>query len=193
MQVKLLRVLDGVPYYRLGGRRKISVDVRIVAATNGDLEQSIASGDFRADLYHRLGQIRFEAPPLRERRDDIVPLAEFFLRQHDLQGGFSRSAQEALLSYDWPGNVREVRNVVMRASVLSEGSEITSRDLEFGTLDRTNSPAQLSTMDLSSMEKATIFHALTKTGGNQRRAAHLLGISRRTLSRKLKTYEAHPA
>src|SRR5215470_14546676 len=104
MQVKLLRVLDGVPYYRLGGVRKVSVDVRVVAATNQDLEQMVETGQFRGDLYHRIGQICLRVPPLRERREDIVPLAEHFLRQTNPRMSFSDDALRTLEQHSWPGN-----------------------------------------------------------------------------------------
>src|SRR5579884_2621714 len=115
MQVKLLRVLDGVPYYRLGGVKKVSVDVRIIAATNRDLEEMVEHGNFRGDLYHRIGQITIQVPPLRERVEDIVPIATHFLRQHNPELFLSDTAQEALQSYNWPGNIRELRNVITRA------------------------------------------------------------------------------
>src|ERR1700677_841439 len=124
MQVKLLRVLDGVAYYRLGGTRKVTVDVRIVAATNQDLERMVETGQFRSDLYHRLGQICLRVPPLRERPEDIVPLAERFLRQSNLNRYFSSSALQALQRHAWLGNVRELRNVVTKAAVLARGPEI---------------------------------------------------------------------
>src|SRR6202790_5357873 len=125
MQVKLLRVLDGVAYYRLGGVRKVSVDVRVVAATNQDLEQMVRTGDFRGDLFHRLGQICLRVPPLRERIEDIVPLAEHFLKQSNPRSFFSGDTLQAMRRYPWPGNVRELRNVVTKAAVLA-------RDLEIG-------------------------------------------------------------
>src|SRR3984885_13724736 len=108
MQVKLLRVLDGVAYYRLGGVRKVTVDVRVVAATNQNLEQMVRTGDFRGDLYHRLGQICLYVPPLRERPEDIMPLAEHFLKQSNARSYFSGSAQGELQRYQWPGNIREL-------------------------------------------------------------------------------------
>src|SRR5579872_5673115 len=114
MQVKLLRVLDGVPYYRLGGVKKVSVDVRVVAATNQELETAVAQGRFRSDLYHRLTQITLRVPPLRQRIEDIEPLATHFLAQHDPSLRFSPEAIDVLLQHSWPGNIRELRNVVMR-------------------------------------------------------------------------------
>src|SRR3984885_175477 len=108
MQVKLLRVLDGVAYYRLGGVRKVSVDVRVVAATNQDLEQAVNQGRFRGDLYHRLAQFTLRVPPLRERVADIAPLARHFLAQHDPRLSLSRSAIALLEAQVWPGNIREL-------------------------------------------------------------------------------------
>src|SRR5579883_2811296 len=124
MQVKLLRVLDGVAYYRLGGVKKVSVDVRVVAATNQNLEISVAEGRFRNDLYHRLSQFTLSVPPLRQRIDDIGPLATHFLAQQDPRLSFSQAAIEALAAYSWPGNIRELRNVVTKAGVLARGNVI---------------------------------------------------------------------
>src|SRR5579863_3697231 len=132
MQVKLLRVLDGVAYYRLGGVRKVTVDVRVVAATNQNLEQMVRTGDFRGDLYHRLGQICLHVPPLRERPDDIVPLAEYFLQQSNPRSFFSGSALAELQRYPWPGNIRELRNAVTKAAVLTRDLEIRGEDLMLG-------------------------------------------------------------
>src|SRR5271163_1035093 len=124
MQVKLLRVLDGQPFYRLGGHRKIKVDVRIVAATNQDLEAAVEGGRFRRDLFHRLGQFQLRVPPLRERPEDIVALAEHFLRLKAPGKNFSSEAISALLSHAWPGNIRELRNLVAKLAMESSSSEI---------------------------------------------------------------------
>jgi two-component system, NtrC family, response regulator AtoC len=191
MQVKLLRVLDGVAYYRLGGTRKVTVDVRIVAATNQDLESMVDSSQFRGDLYHRLGQICLRVPPLRERQEDIVPLAEHFLKQTNLERHFSAEAMEALEGYRWPGNVRELRNVVTKAAVLARDPEITAEDLVLAPARTGFEPAPVlavPTANLDGMERSTILRVLAQTNGHQQRAAELLGISRRTLSRKLKLY-----
>jgi len=191
MQVKLLRVLDGVAYYRLGGTRKVTVDVRIVAATNQDLEHMVETGQFRSDLYHRLGQICLRVPPLRERHEDIVPLAEHFLKQSNLDRHFSGDALEALERHVWPGNVRELRNVVTKAAVLARDEEITSGDLLLAprrVLAESAHVTTVPTANLDGMEKNTILRVLAQTNGHQQRAAELLGISRRTLSRKLKLY-----
>ncbi len=189
MQVKLLRVLDGVPYYRLGGVKKVSVDVRVVAATNQNLERAVGSGRFRGDLYHRLSQVTVSVPPLRARREDIGPLAEYFLAQHDPGMTLSAGALARLESHPWPGNIRELRNTVVHAAVLADGRELGAGDLRF----RTMSPERVSPVEpeanLDVMERRMIFEALSKVGGHQQRAAEQLGISRRTLSRKLKLYQ----
>src|SRR4051794_7814779 len=112
MQVKLLRVLDGVPYYRLGSQKKTKVDVRVLAATNQDLERLAAAGRFRSDLFHRLNEYQLHVPPLRDRLDDILPLADYFLAQHSPHAHFAPSAAAALRRYAWPGNIRELRNAV---------------------------------------------------------------------------------
>jgi DNA-binding NtrC family response regulator len=192
MQVKLLRVLDGVAYYRLGGTRKVTVDVRVVAATNQDLEKMVGNGRFRGDLYHRLGQICLRVPPLRERREDIVPLAEHFLKQANPRMSFSGDALHTLEQHSWPGNVRELRNAITKAAVLARDLEICADDLTL-TQPRMaveTGPAALSlpASNLDGMEKTTILRVLAETNGHQQRAAELLGISRRTLSRKLKLY-----
>lgn len=189
MQIKLLRVLDGVPYFRLGGVKKVSVDARIIAATNQNLEAAIEAGKFRSDLFHRLNHVHIQVPPLRERREDIIPLAEFFLSQQNPNLGLAPDAQEALLRHDWPGNVRELRNVLMRTAILAKGSEIQRADLDpriFGTASP--SKPSIRATSLEGMERQMIFEALNQTGGHRSKAADALGISRRTLTRKLKVY-----
>src|SRR5690348_12240133 len=128
IQVKLLRVLDGAPYYRLGGSRKVAFDVRIVAATNQPLEEAVKSGRFRSDLFHRLSQIQLRVPPLRERPEDIVALAEFYLQQARPGARFARDVVDALIAQPWPGNIRELRNVVVQAATMAAGDEITMAD-----------------------------------------------------------------
>jgi transcriptional regulator with PAS, ATPase and Fis domain len=192
MQVKLLRVLDGVAYFRLGGTRKVTVDVRIVAATNQDLERMVETGQFRSDLYHRLGQICLRVPPLRERSEDIVPLAEHFLKLSNLNRYLSSDAVQALQRHSWPGNVRELRNVVTKAAVLAREPEIRAGDLMLASqrapLEAAAAVTTLPSANLDGMEKNTILRVLAQTNGHQQKAAELLGISRRTLSRKLKLY-----
>jgi DNA-binding NtrC family response regulator len=190
VQVKLLRVLDGVPYYRVGGQKKVAVDARIVAATNQNLEAAVAARRFRADLFHRLNQCPIRVPPLRERRDDIVPIAEYFLRQHGEHAGFSAEARRALERYAWPGNVRELRNAVTQAVVAARAYEIGLADLPPLLAPGPARAMERGPLELDSVEKEAILAALHQTGGHQQKAANLLGVSRRTLSRKLKLYDA---
>src|SRR5665213_460896 len=204
LQVKLLRVLDGAPYYRLGGVRKVSVDVRVVASTNRDLERAVAQGRFRSDLFHRLSQFTLHVPPLRSRPADIEPLARHFLAEHCPGLELGNSAVGVLLHYSWPGNIRELRNAVIQAGVMSQGGELMAQDFRLRAVP---SPAFLSGGDagnyeedfdgpqedsgsLETMERRMIEVALAATGGHQQKAAARLGISRRTLSRKLKLYES---
>ncbi len=201
LQVKLLRVLDGAPYYRLGGVKKVSVDVRVVAATNRDLERAVAQGRFRSDLFHRLSQFTLHVPPLRARRADIEPLARFFLAEHFPELELDSSGVAALHGYPWPGNIRELRNAVIQAGVMSQDGRVTARDFR---LRPTLAPVpEMSAYEDSSeqteesgslevMERRMIEEALAATGGHQQKAAARLGISRRTLSRKLKLYESGP-
>jgi hypothetical protein len=194
IQVKLLRVLDRSPYYRLGGHRKITVDVRVVAATNQDLEAAVQEGRFRKDLFHRLGQFQLRVPPLRERLEDITALAEHFLKEKRPEAKFSADALRALQAYTWPGNIRELRNLVAKLAVSATGLEISGADVgaelskEQG---RTDLPTP--TGDLEGMERQMVMKALENTGGHRAKAAEQLGISRRTLSRKLRAYNVTPA
>ncbi|MBV9505631.1 MAG: sigma-54-dependent Fis family transcriptional regulator [Acidobacteriia bacterium] len=190
MQVKLLRVLDGVPYYRVGGRKKISVDVRIVAATNQEPEEQVATGRFRSDLFHRLNQFRIRVPPLRERVQDIIPLAKHFLKQQNPQAVLSPDAEKALEAYSWPGNIRELRNALIHAGIAAQSYEIQASDLPVAPL-RANPAlvrAENGRLQLDGVERDAIHQALARTHGHHQKAADLLGISRRTLSRKLKLY-----
>ena len=205
LQVKLLRVLDGVPYYRLGGTRKVTVDVRLVAATNRELDQAVREGRFRGDLYHRLSQFQLRVPPLRERREDIPLLAEYFLQINHPGGRISSEAAAMLEGYRWPGNVRELRNVMVRAGALCASNLIHVSDLppeieayeipisRAASMPQTMSspfPAQApppSGGGLREIRKQRILEALARHNGHQGLAADELGISRRTLSRQLKT------
>jgi len=190
-QVKLLRVLDGYPFYRLGGHRKIKVDVRIVAATNQDLDAAVAEGRFRKDLFHRLGQFQLRVPSLRERPEDIVALAEHFLSLKKPGSSYTPDAISALLSHSWPGNVRELRNLVARVAVESGRPEIQKSqitDAMSGNPVAQRQSASMPVGNLDSMEEQMIIRALERSGGHRSQAAEQLGISRRTLSRKLKEY-----
>jgi PAS domain S-box-containing protein len=190
-QVKLLRVLDGYPFYRLGGHRKITVDVRIVAATNQDLEAAVTAGRFRQDLFHRLGQFQLRVPPLRERPEDIVALGEHFLRLKSPRSSFVPDAVSTLLSHAWPGNVRELRNLIARVAVQASHPEIQPAQIEAamsGSPTALRQSASMPVGNLDSMEEQMIIRALERSGGHRGQAADQLGISRRTLSRKLKEY-----
>ncbi|MDQ2948237.1 MAG: sigma-54 dependent transcriptional regulator [Acidobacteriota bacterium] len=200
MQVKLLRVLDGTPYYRLGGVRKVTVDVRIIAATNQNLEQMLGTSRFRSDLYHRLGQINVRVPPLRERPEDIMPLADYFLQKIKPGAFLSAGAGVVLRKHSWPGNIRELRNVITKAAVMAPRDEIPCEDLaaelhrrpcapDSMAIEINADPTTLDTPNLDGNERRMILKVLSQTNGHQQRAAELLGISRRTLSRKLKIYE----
>jgi transcriptional regulator with GAF, ATPase, and Fis domain len=190
IQVKLLRVLDGAPYYRLGGHRKITVDVRIVAATNQDLEAAVREGRFRKDLFHRLSQFELRVPPLRERAEDIVALAEHFLLLKSTEMKFSAEALRTLQSHSWPGNVRELRNIVAKVAMAASGTEIGVAEVlaEFSA-EQQKSEIPLPSGDLQDMERQMVMKALENTGGHRAKAAEQLGISRRTLSRKLGEYK----
>lgn len=212
VQSRLLRFLDGFPYFRMGGTKPIQPRVRLVAATNQDLEDAVAKGRFRSDLFHRLTQFRIAVPPLRDRVEDIVPLAEHFLRVGRDDMELTEDAKRAMEAYPWPGNVRELQNVVNMTAVTARGRAVRTLDLPerlqdhyaalpdqesdlkrlFQTVnsalegDDTAAPGAM----LQDMEKRLILQVLGHTGGHQERAANLLGISRRTLSRKLKQYGA---
>ena len=193
IQVKLLRVLDGAPYYRLGGSRKVAFDVRIVAATNQPLEEAVKSGRFRSDLFHRLSQIQLRVPPLRERPEDILALARIYLQQAKAGAHFAPDVLDVLVAQPWPGNVRELRNVVVQAATMAATMEITRADLPIELQRVAEREAETAvpfegTANLDEMEKTAILRALQKCGGHQGLAAEQLGISRRTLSRKLKQF-----
>jgi len=202
LQAKLLRVLEEQSFRRLGGLRDIRVDLRFVAATNKNLREAVREGAFRQDLYFRLNVIQIVLPPLRERREDIVPLAEFFIDHYNRKfkrhvEGVTPEAAELLRAHDWPGNVRELRNAVERAMILEESSRITVASLPISIshseprvvaapLPRLDIPDD--GMSLVENERQLLIRALEKTGGNQTQAARLLQITRDTLRYKMKKY-----
>jgi two-component system response regulator AtoC len=192
LQAKLLRVLQERVFERVGGNREIKADVRVIAATNRNLQTEVAERRFREDLYYRLNVFPIDLPPLRERRDAIPPLADYFLRRFSQQigkklEGIDKEALNAMKTYDWPGNVRELQNVIERAVILATGC-IRLANLP-GELFRSGTPEQQQSKDiLESTEREIIQKALHKHGGNRRLAAEELGISRRTLQYKLKKY-----
>ncbi len=188
LQVKLLRILDGAPYYRLGGTRKVEVDVRLVTATNQNLKERAEQGKFRLDLYHRLSQVRLAVPPLRDRVEDIAPLANFFLEKQRPGLRLCGEAVAMLESYGWPGNVRELRNVVIGAAVFATGPEIKPGDLPEELHDSAFSSSLANLTVLGDAERTAISRVLEETRGHQVHAAEKLGISRRTLQRRIKSY-----
>ena len=203
IQAKMLRVLEEQTFRRLGGVRDISVDVRVVAATNRRLTDAIEQGKFRLDLYYRLNVIQVALPPLRDRKDDIVPLAESFVRLYNTKfkrkvQGLSQGATKMLVAHDWPGNVRELRNVIERAMVLEESDWIQTSSLYIATEESPTMPAALMPppseddlpfdVSLEDAEKNLLTKALERAAGNQTRAAVLLGITRDTLRYKMKKF-----
>ncbi len=199
LQPKLLRVLETQSIRRVGGTIDIPIDVRIVAATNKNLEESIKEGEFREDLYYRLKVMVIDLPPLRERKEDIIPIAKLFLERNNKEfgkhvEGFSPEAEKMLTYYFWPGNVRELRNVVERASILCQGNWIEPEHLPH-ELQTVTEPETAPTVDestgqfsLSEMEKRHILHVLKQNDNNKSRTARVLGISRSTLREKLRQY-----
>lgn len=196
MQVKLLRVLGERRFERVGGNQSIEVDVRLVAATNRNLEEMVKAGTFREDLFYRIHVVRFEMPPLRERREDIPLLTQAFLKQACEENSkkllrFSDEAMQALLQYNWPGNVRELKTAIEHGVVLCRGEEILPKDLPASLGGVAKIAAIIEgpkTLNLEEMEKRFIRQALAQCKDNRTEAAQLLGISRRTLHRKLHEY-----
>lgn len=198
IQSKFLRVLEGQVFERVGGSKPIHVDVRVIAATNRDLETAVKAGQFRSDLYFRLRVIELKTPALRQRQDDVLPLAEFFLKQFRSRSGhgptgFSPRAQRAMLEYHWPGNVRELKNCVERAVVLATGQLAEPEDLALSHLQvpgsepsKTSSQPEYREKTLEQIEQEHIEATMQHTGGQKNRAASILGIERSTLDRKLK-------
>jgi hypothetical protein len=191
VQVKLLRVLDKVPYFRLGGNRKISVDVRVLAATNRDLKAAVQTGTFRRDLYHRITEVHVQVPPLRERPQDIAALAEHFLKRCCPEARFTAEALELLSRCEWRGNVRELHNLTLNLGLSIAGSEVTAGHIAACMPVQTAPEAApcANTAALDEIERQMIVRALEMTHGNQSLAAEHLGMPRRTFCRKLNHYQ----
>ena len=189
MQVKILRALQERKFYRVGGKKEISVDIRVISATNRDLTQAIKDGTFREDLYFRLAVVTVSVPPLRERANDIIEIAERFLDHGTNPITLTKPAKECLLNYHWPGNIRELRNVLEQAVILGDGKKITPSDLPAHIGKTARGKMLFHLKDLAEVEKRYIFRVLEETEGNKARAATILGISRETLYQKLKQYE----
>lgn len=189
MQVKLLRVLQEKEICMVGSSKNIPVDVRIIAATNKNLEQLIEKNQFREDLYYRLNVVSINVPPLRSRKEDIPILAEIFLAKYSETYGkapltLSDRAVQALIGYDWPGNVRELENIMQRLVIVSEGGSVEVPDLpEIMHFSVTPEKKELKTLE--EMEKEQILFTLRHTGNNKTKAAEILGIDRKTLREKL--------
>ena len=200
IQAKFLRALEGHPFERVGGRTTVDADVRVVAATNRNLEEAIAEGTFRKDLYYRLFVVEIQVAPLREHVADIAQLAQFFLEQFSKKSGreiegFTPAALAALNAYNWPGNIRELRNLVERTVILCTGNEVSETDLELSDHvvaggGVASSPPTISTgnVSLETLEQQHILAVLESTDWNKSQAARILGIERSTLDRKLKRY-----
>jgi transcriptional regulator with GAF, ATPase, and Fis domain len=199
-QVKLLRVLQEQAFERLGGSKTIRVDVRVIAATNRDLEAMVARGDFRDDLYYRLNVVSVDIPPLRERREDIPALVDHFLRRFAGEAQapvkvMSREAMDVLVKYHYPGNVRELENLIHRAVVLARDATITTADLPIRVTQATVAGTGQSSEGTSFVERVTEFEraliveALDRAGGVQTHAARALGMSERHLRYKLRKYQ----
>ncbi|MBI2932235.1 MAG: sigma-54-dependent Fis family transcriptional regulator, partial [Planctomycetes bacterium] len=193
LQAKLLRFLADRTFFRVGGARPRSVDVRIVAATNRDLAQAMKAGQFREDLYYRLAVVTIPLPPLRERREDIPALARHLLER--VRARVKKSVREiapaamrALVEYTWPGNVRELENVIERAVILADGAAVElahiPAEVRTGSAPQAGDPP----VNLEEMEKWCVRRALERTGGKKGEAAQMLGISWPTLNKKLRDY-----
>jgi DNA-binding NtrC family response regulator len=212
LQVKLLRVLQERELRPLGSLQRIKIDVRIIAATNRDLEKEVAAGRFREDLFHRLNVVRLTLPPLRERKDDIPLLIERFLECAPNRFVLSHDATEAMMAYDWPGNIRELMNCLERMMSFNSGPLLHFIDLPTGVANFTRAgngasfvsatavggrdvsvaapfASQQSVVPLHELERRAILHALEHTRGDRTTAAQMLHIGRTTLYRKLKEYQ----
>ncbi len=190
MQIDLLRVLESKRFTRLGGVQEISSDFRLVCATNKHLEELVERGVFREDLYYRINVFSVQLPPLRERREDILPLARHFVDKYARAMGkpgkeIARGAQELLLGYRWPGNVRELENAIERAMVIGRGEHLLPEDLPLHVEDQGIEPTETS---LAGVEKEHIQRVLREMDGNITRSAQILGIDRATLYNKIKRY-----
>ena len=194
LQLDLLRVLEEMHFFRLGGTEPIKVDVRVIAATNRDLQRAVAEGNFREDLYYRLNVIPITLPPLRERREDIPVLVEHFLERLSIETGrkvegVSRETMDLLMSHSWPGNVRELRNVLERGVVVTSGNILQATDLGL-------TPSRVEERNggdgggsLEDIERRHIAEVLQRTGGNVSQAARILDVDRATLYSKIKKYQ----
>lgn len=204
IQAKFLRVLEGHPFERVGGNQAVKVDVRVIAATNRDLEKAVTGGTFRRDLFFRLRVVEINVPPLRKRGEDVLELAGHFLERFSQETGrrfrgFTPEAVESMRRYRWPGNVRELKNVIERAVVLARDEWIGAEDLILTTLATAGESGEIppppansyEPISLEEVERRHIHATLKSTGWNKSRAAAILGIERTTLDRKIQRYQLH--
>jgi DNA-binding NtrC family response regulator len=193
-QVKLLRFLQERQFERVGGNETLTVDVRIVAATNRDLRERMKAGAFREDLFYRLNVVQIDVPPLRVRKSDIPLLAQHFLQRFAKENGvdvrgFTDEALRALLAYPWPGNVRELENAVERAVVMCQGTEIGTEHLPMASSETVQEMGMLVPgVTMAELERMAILQTLEAVGGSTAKAADLLGISRRKIQYRLKEW-----
>lgn len=192
-QAKLLRAIESGEVRRVGSSKTSRVDVRLVAATNANLQEEVAAGRFREDLLFRINTVEIHLPPLCERVEDILPLAHFFLsrfrgRYRKTVAGFDAAAEQALRSYNWPGNVRELNHAVERAVLMAQGSEVTAADLGLGPSEHADSRGRVDGLPLEEVEKSLIEKSIARYSGNISRAAQALGLSRSALYRRLEKY-----
>ena len=195
VQIKILRVLQEKTFERVGGEKSISVDVRIVAATNKNLEEEVKSGRFREDLYYRLNVVHLKVPSLKERKDDLPLLIDSFIKKFSTENekeiiGIDSKAKAALLKYDWPGNIRQLQNCIESSVVMSNGKQIKLEDLPLSVSEYTGQEAISIPMGISleDAEKIIIMQNLSANKGNKSKTADILGIGRKTLHRKLNEY-----
>lgn len=197
VQVQLLRALQERRIRRIGSTKEIEVDIRLVSATNENLKESISKGNFREDLYHRINEFTLRMPALKDRKEDILLFANFFLDQANRELdrhliGFDAAASEAMQNYSWPGNLRQLKNIVKRATLLAQGDFISIRELGDEILEHATPDAQQMQHSFvlhdEETEKQRILNALQQTGNNKTKAAQLLGVDRKTLYNKLKLY-----
>jgi transcriptional regulator with PAS, ATPase and Fis domain len=194
LQAKLLRAIQNRSIVRVGGTEAKPVNIRLICATNMDLDALVREGRFREDLYYRINTVHIALPPLRERQEDIVPLAQMFLsryaeKYHRPLNGFDESAEEMLRNYRWSGNIRELQNCIEKAVILSEGTILGSKDIQLdqGTSGRTTGTATIKAISEADEERI-VRDTMARTGGNISAAAKMLGVSRPTLYAKLKKY-----
>jgi transcriptional regulator with PAS, ATPase and Fis domain len=193
-QSKLLRVLQEKEVRPVGGRTSFKTDCRIIAATNRHPEEAIKDGKLREDLFYRISTISINLPPLRDRRDDILPLARAFLKRYAAQADrvlndFSSDAADRLRRHDWPGNVRQLQNEIQRTVLMCEGQVVESTDLSIGEAQILNDSGDQNLTLMEAMERNKIVEVLRETGGNKLETAKRLGIGRQTLYNKIKSYQ----